>query len=79
MIRCPQGKLELVQGLPLPQGQKFTARKTTSLHEEDDEPSSHNYQEETPTAHNAQARGRDRMLIGSQKYNVYVYEFWENH
>ena len=32
VIRCPQSKLELVWGLPLPQGQKFTARKTTGLH-----------------------------------------------
>ena len=32
VIRCPESKLELVWGLPLPQGQKFTARKTAGLH-----------------------------------------------
>ena len=48
MIRCPQSKLELVWGLPLPQGQKFTVRKTTGLHEEDYGPSSNDHQEETP-------------------------------
>jgi len=73
------GQVELVWGLPLPQGQKFTARKTMSLREEDDEPSSNDHQEETPTAHDACARGRDRMLRSSQKCNEYVYEFWENH
>lgn len=41
MIRYPQNKLEVVLELPLPHGQKFTVRKTTSLREEDDKPSSH--------------------------------------
>jgi len=79
MIRCPQSKLELVQGLPLPQGQKFTARKTMSLCKEADGPSSNAHQEETPSAHKACVRGRDCTLRGSQKYNECVYKLWENH
>ena len=79
VISCPQSKLELVRGLPLPQGQKFRARKTTSLCEEDYRPSSNDHQEETPTAHDTCARGRDHMLRSSRKCNEYVYEFRENH
>ena len=51
VIRCPQGKLELVQGLPLLQGQEFATRKSMSLCKEDDDSSSHDHQEKTPTAH----------------------------
>lgn len=40
VIRCPLGKPEPLVGLPLPQGQKFTVRKTTSLRKEDDDSSS---------------------------------------
>ena len=40
VIRCLQGKLKLVWGMPPLQGQKFAARKTTSLCEEDCKPSS---------------------------------------
>ena len=47
--------------------------------EEDYRPSSNDHQEETPTAHDACARGRDRMLRSSRKCNEYVYEFRENH
>ena len=79
VIRCPQSKLELVWGLPLPQGQKFTARKTMSLHEEDYRPLSNDHQDKTLTAHDACARERDRMLRCSQKCNEYVYKFRENH
>ena len=79
MISCPQSKLELVWGLPLPKGQKFTARKTMSLHEEDDGPSSDDHQEENSTAHDTCARGRDCVLRDSQKYNEYVYKFREKH
>ena len=39
---------------------------------EDYGPSSNDHQEETPTAHDACARGRDRMLRSSQKCNEYV-------
>jgi len=77
VIRCPQGKLELVQGLALPQRQKFTARKITSLHEEDNGTSSDDYQEENPTAHDACTRRRSCMLRDSWKYNVY--KLRENH
>ena len=40
VIRCLQSKLKLVWGMPPLQGQKFAARKTTSLCEEDCKPSS---------------------------------------
>ena len=40
VISCLQGKLKLVWGMPPLQGQKFAARKTTSLREEDCKPSS---------------------------------------
>ena len=45
----------------------------------DYEPLSNNHQEETPTAHDACVRGRDRMLMDTRKCNKYVYEFQENH
>ena len=57
MIRCPRSKLELVRGLPLNQGRKFTARKTMSLREEDYGPLSNDHQEETPAAHGAAGGG----------------------
>lgn len=38
-------------GLPLPQGQKRTGRKTASLRGEDEDSASHGHQEETLTAH----------------------------
>ena len=46
VIRCLQGKLKVVWGMPPLQGQKFAVRKTTSLREEDYEPSS-----SRPTTH----------------------------
>jgi len=64
--RCPQVKLKLVWGVFLPQGQKFTARKTTSLCEEDDEPSSHNHHEETLTTnwHRALEAQKAKYILG---------------
>ena len=52
-------------GLPLPQGQKRTGRKTASLRGEDEDSASHGHQEETLTAHRARARG-GRVLLGSR-------------
>ena len=51
------GQAETGLGVPLPWGQTFTARKTMSLSEEDDEPSSHDHQDETLMTHYACARG----------------------
>ena len=46
VIRCLKCKLKAVRGLPPLRGQKFAARKTPSLREEDYEPSS-----SRPTTH----------------------------
>ena len=49
VIRCLQGKLKPVRGMPPLWGQKFAVRKATSLREEDYEPSS-----SRPTTHACQ-------------------------
>ena len=68
VIRCLQGKLKLVWGMPPLQGQKFAARKTTSLCEEDCKPSS-----SRPTT---PAQGGERLhVMGSWECNEDVYEF----
>ena len=52
VIRCLQGKLKPVQEMPPLWGQKFAARKATSLREEDYEPSS-----SRPTTHTQGGEG----------------------
>ena len=61
VIRCLQGKLKLVWGMPPLQGQKFAARKTTSLHHHDQLRMCNG--------------GRDCMLMGSWECNEYVSKF----
>ena len=68
VIRCLQGKLKLVWGMPPLQGQKFAARKTTSLCEEDCKPSSSRLLRQ-------RNGGRDCMLMGSRECNEDVSEF----
>ena len=68
VIRCLQGKLKPVRGMPPLRDQKFAVRKTTSLREEDYELSS------SQLTTQAQG-GRDCMLMGSQECNEYVSKF----